>query len=287
MDGIGIPDSAPHDSVFGPLRSADVSQVHPGGIVAIRDRFTAFIDRHEIAWELGMGFLAVIYVAAGFALDDPAMVAQPLLPLLESALTVVFVTEFVSRFAASRDRARYLRGHWVDVLALLPVARGLRIARLLRVLRLTRLFAGTYRSVVRAERMRGAEGIALIVVGWSAVTVICCLAMYAVEGDVNPAISSPFDALWWGVSTLSTVGYGDVTPVTPEGKLVASALMVLGIGLFGALTAIVTNTLVTARATDSSGKALDDLERLAALRADDIVTAAEFETSKARLLARV
>ena len=173
------------------------------------------------------------------------------------------------------------------MLALLPVARGLRIARLLRVLRLTRLFAGTYRSVIRAERMRGAEGIALIVVGWGAVTIICCLAMYAVEGDVNPAISSPFDALWWGLSTLSTVGYGDVTPVTPEGKLVASALMVLGIGLFGALTAIVTNTLVTARATDSSGKALDDLERLAALRADDIVTAAEFETSKARLLARV
>ena len=234
-----------------------------------------------------MGFLAVIYVAAGFALDDPAMVAQPLLPLLESALTVVFVTEFVTRFAASRDRARYLRGHWVDVLALLPVARGLRIARLLRVLRLTRLFAGTYRSVVRAERMRGAEGIALIVVGWGAVTVICCLAMYAVEGDVNPAISSPFDELWWGLSTLSTVGYGDVTPVTPEGKLVASALMVLGIGLFGALTAIVTNTLVTARSTDSSGKALADLERLAALRAADIVTAAEFETSKARLLARV
>ena len=64
--------------------------------MSIRDRFTAFIDRHEIAWELGMGFLAVIYVAAGFALDDPAMVTQPLLPLLESALTVIFVTEFVA-----------------------------------------------------------------------------------------------------------------------------------------------------------------------------------------------
>jgi hypothetical protein len=49
----------------------------------------------------------------------------------------------------------------------------------------------------------------------------------------------------------------------------------------------VTNTLVTARSADSSGKALADLERLAALRAADVVTAAEFETSKARLLARV
>jgi hypothetical protein len=48
-----------------------------------------------------MGFLAVICVAAGFALDDPAMVAQPLLPLLESALTVIFVTEFVARMATS------------------------------------------------------------------------------------------------------------------------------------------------------------------------------------------
>lgn len=253
----------------------------------MRDRFNALVQRYEIPWELAMGLLAVLYVAIGFALDDPALADVALLSPLETTLTVVFITEFASRFAASRDRQRYLRGHWIDLVALLPVSRGLRIARLLRVLRLTRFFASTYRAVVRAERMRGAEGIALVVVGWTAVSAICCIAFYAVEVQVNPALQTPIDAIWWGVTTLSTVGYGDIIPATQEGRLVAGALMLLGIGLFGAITAIVTNTLVARTDEATPGGAISDLERLAALRASDAISIQEFETVKARLLARV
>jgi voltage-gated potassium channel len=251
----------------------------------MRDRFNTFVQRHEIVWELGMGFLAILYVAVGFALDDPRASGIALLAPFEIVLTVVFVAEFASRFAASRDRRRYLRGHWIDVLALIPVARGLRIARLLRVLRLTRFFAGTYRSIVRAERMRGAEGIALVVIGWTAVTVICCVALYAVEGDINPNIHSPVDALWWGVTTITTVGYGDVTPMTNEGRLVAGALMVLGIGLFGSITAIATNTLLSPSSPGKGDDLVGQLERLAALRTATHLTDDQFEAAKSRLLA--
>jgi voltage-gated potassium channel len=253
----------------------------------MRDSFNAFVQRHEIAWELTMGLLAVIYVAVGFALDDPTAGQVALLAPLETALSVVFLSEFAGRFGASRDRRRYLRGHWIDLVALIPVARGLRIARLLRVLRLTRFFASTYRAIVRAERMRGAHGIALVVVAWTAVTAICCLAFYAVEGDVNPSLRSPLDAAWWGVTTITTVGYGDISPVTPEGRLVASALMLIGIGLFGAITAIVTNTLLAARADTGSRSALADVERLAGLRASGAISDEEFATTKSRLLTRV
>jgi voltage-gated potassium channel len=255
--------------------------------MSVRDRFNGLVQRHEIAWELGMGLLAIIYVAVGFALDDPTLGSLSLLVALETALTLVFVAEFASRFSASHDRQGYLRSHWIDLLALIPVARGLRIARLFRVLRLTRFFGSSYRAVVRAERMRGAEGIALVVVGWTAVTAICCIALYAVEADVNPAIKSPLDAAWWGVTTISTVGYGDVTPVTAEGRLVASALMLLGIGLFGAVTAIVTNTLLAASQRNSSSSALADLERLAGLRESDAISDDEYQATKGRLLARV
>lgn len=255
--------------------------------MSLRDRFNGLVQRHEIAWDLGMGLLAIIYVAVGFALDDPTLGSSGLLVALETTLTVVFLAEFGSRFTASRDRQRYLRGHWIDLLALIPVARGLRIARLFRVLRLTRFFGSSYRAVVRAERMRGAEGIALVVVGWTAVTAICCIALYAVEADVNPAIKSPLDAAWWGVTTISTVGYGDVTPVTAEGRLVASALMLLGIGLFGAVTAIVTNTLLAASSGTSSTSALADLERLASLWESDAISDDEYQATKRRLLARV
>lgn len=253
----------------------------------MRDRYNAFIDRHEIAWELGMGFLAIIYVAVGFTLDSaPPDMAAIVLPM-EFALTVIFVGEFTTRLAAARDRRAYLRGHWIDVLALIPVARGLRVARLLRVLRLTRFFAGSYRALMRAERMRGSEGITRVVVAWSAVTAICCTAFYAVESGINPAIHDPSDALWWGISTLSTVGYGDVIPVTWEGRLVAGALMLLGIGLFGAITAIATTTLVASTEEAPRSQPLDDLERLAVLHASAALTGEEYATAKSTLLARI
>lgn len=252
----------------------------------MRDGVNAFIERHETAWELGMGFLAIIYVAVGFSLDAASPdVAGILLPI-ETLLTVTFVSEFVSRFGASRDRAEYLRGHWIDILALIPVARGLRVARLLRVLRLTRFFAGSYRAVIRAERMRGSQGIVRVIVAWSTVTVISCIAFYAVEAGENPAITGPLDALWWGVTTLSTVGYGDIIPVTPEGRLVSGALMLLGIGLFGAITAIATNTLMSSSEADAT-RPIDELERLDALHRSNALTPEEFAAAKARLLARL
>jgi voltage-gated potassium channel len=251
----------------------------------MRDRFNTFVARHEAPWELGMGFLAIAYVAVGYVVDDPAREITLPVVALETVLTVIFVVEFASRFIATRDRRGYLRGHWIDLLALIPVARGLRVARLLRVFRLTRFFAGTYRSIMRVERMKGAEGIALVLVAWTAVTVICCVAFYAVEADVNPNLRSPFDAMWWGLTTLSTVGYGDVTPTTPEGRLVASTLMVLGIGLFGALTAIVTNTLLASSRSAEARSLVAELESLAALRLASHLTEDQFEQAKNRLLA--
>jgi voltage-gated potassium channel len=224
-------------------------------------------------------------VAVGFALDGalPQMVGP--LEAFDLALTVVFATEFVSRLAAARDRRLYLRAHWIDGLALIPVARGLRIARLARILRLTRFFAGTYRALASAERMRGSEGITRVVIAWAAVMALCCLAFYAVEVGPNPDIRGPLDALWWGASTLSTVGYGDIVPVTPEGRLVAGALMLLGIGLFGAITAIATNTLLASREESPVRTVMDDLERLATLRAAQAISKDEYEDLKARLIA--
>jgi voltage-gated potassium channel len=250
---------------------------------SLRDRYLAFIDRHDIAWELGMAALAVAYLVVGFAGDESD--ARPVFGLVETVLTVVFAAEFGSRFLASYDRSRYLRGHWIDLIALVPVARGLRVFRLVRLLRLVRVFAGVYRALGHVGRLVNHRGLGLLITAWLAVMLICSAGMYIAENGVNKAITSPLDALWWGVVTLTTVGYGDISPITGEGRLAASVLMLLGIGLFGAITATITSYLI------ATGKPASDpvgqLRELARLRDDGVITDAEFAAAKSRALSTI
>lgn len=252
---------------------------------SVRDRYLRFIDRHDIAWELAMAALAVAFVVAGFAVDDPA--ASSSLPLIESTLTAIFVAEFATRIAASYDRGGYLRGHWIDLIALIPAAREVRLFRLLRLLRLVRAFAGVYRALGHVGRLVNHRGLGLLITAWLAVMVLCSAALYIAENGVNESIASPLDALWWGVVTLTTVGYGDVYPVTTEGRLAAGILMLLGIGLFGAITATITSYLIATGGKSIEADPVQGIRELGRLRDEGTITAAEFEAAKARLLATI
>jgi voltage-gated potassium channel len=132
------------------------------------------------------------------------------------------------------------------------------------------------------ERLAHHRGLLFLLVVWLAVVVISSMAFYAAEVGRNPGVTSPWDALWWGVVTLTTVGYGDVSPLTPEGRIAAMALMVLGIGLFAAITATVTSALL------GSGTAKEDpvarLDRLDGLLAAGRVSQAEYDAKRATIL---
>ena len=289
----------------------------PAPHAAPRDAFNQWFIAHEVAWELAMAALAVVYVALGFIVDDvqSAAGARPEIATAELVLTGLFVLEFGSRILAARSRVDYLKGHWIDIIALAPPIRIARPLRLLRLLRLVRAFAGIYRAGMHLHGLARHKGFAWLLLAWLGVMALCSAWLYIAEHGINKAVDNPFDPLRLGVVTLTTVGYDDVTPVTTEGRLAAMALMLLGIGLFGAITATITSYIMTsdlrrmeskvevdvdldrtmekrtaapAESTSSaSGTLVSDLERLAALRRNGDLTADEFSAAKQQTLGRV
>jgi voltage-gated potassium channel len=249
-----------------------------------RDAFNGWFVAHEVAWELAMAALAIVYVALGFIVDD-ATAARPEIEAAELVLTGIFAAEFISRILASRSRTGYLRGHWIDVVALAPPIRGARVLRLLRLLRLVRAFAGIYRAGLHLQALARHRGFAWLLLAWLGVMAVCSAWLYVAEHGANKAIEQPFDAFWWGVVTLTTVGYGDVTPITTEGKIAAMVLMLLGIGLFGAITATITSYLMSRDSHHDPDHSLaGELERLTALSESGALTDDEFTMAKTRLL---
>ena len=229
-----------------------------------------------------MAALAIAFVVVGFAAEN-ADASSPL-PVVDLALTAVFVAEFSARFLSSFDRAAYLRGHWIDLLALIPSVRGFRLLRLLRLLRLVRAFAGMYRAMGHFERLYRHRGLMLLLMLWVAVMAISSLSLYAAENGVNDAVRSPLDAAWWGIVTLTTVGYGDVYPVTTEGRIAATVLMVLGIGLFSIITATMTSALLGRSEEPDELTAEERLRRLQSLRKEALITEDEYASKRAEVI---
>lgn len=131
----------------------------------------------------------------------------------------------------------------VDLLAILPfyaagvVALDLRVLRAFRLIRFLRLlkiarYSRSLRLLVRVVRRKRPDLLIAVAVNAVLLTVASSL-MYFVEHDVQPTEFSSIPAtMWWGAITLTTVGYGDVVPVTPQGKVLGAVVAVLGIGLF-------------------------------------------------------
>jgi len=251
----------------------------------LRDRYNAFIFQHEVAWELTMAAFAVVFVVVGYLAEDAPDGTAGTYITLDLALTALFAVEFGTRLAASYDRRRYLRSHWIDAVALIPMARGMRALRILRLLRLVRAFAGVYRALASLERFAQHRNLLWLFSAWLTIAMLCSAAMFLAESGGNPMIATPGDAAWWGIVTLATVGYGDIYPITPEGRIAGAALIVLGITLFAAITGTITS-LIVARSSDGDvSTPAGRLRSLEGLRAEGLITDEEYQRKRTDVVA--
>jgi voltage-gated potassium channel len=249
---------------------------------AIRERYRMFVDRHEVAWELTFAALAVVFVALAFIPAPPGSTTESAILTIEWIITAIFIAEFTTRFWAAESRQTYLRGHWIDLVSCIPPIRWFRWFRILRLLRLVRAFAGVGRAMTSLDRMARHKGLIWLFVAWVGVMLLCAVGLYVAENGINPAVESPLDALWWGLTTMTTVGYGDVFPTTGEGRLAAAVLMIFGIGLYSIITATVTSFLIVDE--EDALNVADQLERLALLHSDGRVTDDEYRAAKAAVI---
>ncbi len=190
----------------------------------------AFLKKYEVA---SRPFIIVSAVLPLFIDSDES---RPLGMVVAVVTWLVFVVDFAVQ---NRMRERYVwsRLGLLDLVIvvltspwyLIPGVGGGSVVAVLRMARLARLVVVARGMSRLLERLGRSALIAGLVVG------LCSWAALRAERPVNPEFGSFGDALWWGYVTLTTVGYGDIAPVTPTGRIAGAIIMTVGIGLLGVL----------------------------------------------------
>jgi voltage-gated potassium channel len=197
-------------------------------------------QRWEDSADWPLTITAVVFLAAYAApILRPDLVSPWLMvcQFVTWAAWALFVLDYVVRLALSRDRAAFARGNLFDLAVVaLPLLRPLRLLRLVTLLSVLNRYAGGSLRGRVAVYVAGATSLVLFVAS---------LAVLDVERGTKGATITTFgDALWWAMTTVTTVGYGDRYPLTAQGRFIAGGLMLAGIALLGIVTASLASWLI-------------------------------------------
>jgi voltage-gated potassium channel len=207
-------------------------------------------DRVEFLYMvLGFGYLGIYSVQV---LVEPPADIYASLELAAEVIFWIFAVDVVLRIIHAgselvtwKGALAFLRENWLALLALLlPAFRSLRVLRVIVVLRGLEPYLNT-----RSSRVGMIVGVTFPLILYTA-----ALSIYEAERYADGSnIQSFGDAVWWSIASVTTVGYGDKFPVTADGRVIATFLMVIGIGLFSALTALLAAWVMGDRKEESQG----------------------------------
>lgn len=205
--------------------------------------------------------------------------------LIDNSILVIFAVDYFTGLAVSKNKWEFFKSHLFDLLAIIPFsslfsffrfARAFRLVRLSRAFRLTRL-AGII-SILQRRAKRFLHRGGLVYYLWlSVVLVIIAAGIYSLTEGASYA-----DSVWWAIVTATTVGYGDISPHTLLGRVIAVLLMFNGIGLIGTLTSSITAYL-SDDGNDTSSQ-INDLVKIKELLDSGGITREEFEQLKAKII---
>ena len=191
-----------------------------------------------------------------------------LMKVLEWGFTILFTFEFYLRIYCLKNPKKYIFSFYgiIDILSIFPAylslfipgTQALTVFRLLRVLRVfrifrMRLFINETRFLLNSLR-RSVVRILIFMLVVVIAAVILGTLIFAIEGDRNPAISSIPRGIYWAIVTITTVGYGDIAPVTPVGQFISVLVMLLGYSIIAVPTGIIAGETIREGRESHEGK---------------------------------
>ncbi len=187
--------------------------------------------------------------------------------LVDFGVCVLFFIDFCTRFASAKDKLAFMKWGWIDLLASIPNIEALRwgrLARVMQIIRLLRAVRSTHkvlRLILRNKLQNGLTAVGLttfLLVIFGSIAILIC------EQTPDSNIKTAEDAIWWSITTITTVGYGDKYPVTFEGRVLAMSMMIAGLGLFGTLSGIFASFFLGS-GEDEAGELKEISKRLEAI----------------------
>lgn len=203
-----------------------------------------------IIYNIFMALLAIISIVL-IVLDyaHEINIISPPYSIIDNSILIIFAVDYFVRLFYAKDKKRFFKENIFDLLSIIPVNnlfyvfRMARIGRAFRLLKLLRIFR-LVGLTGRLHKFLKTNG--LIYYLYISLTVILIASsLYCISEKVSFST-----ALWWSITTATTVGYGDVSPTTGLGKATAVLLMFLGIGFIGMLTSSLTNFFDTSTDND-------------------------------------
>lgn len=212
------------------------------------------------AFDFSIQILIIISLIT-FSLEtvpDLSLSVRNILQLIEIITVVIFTVEYLLRIILAERKLRFVTSFFgiIDLLAILPfyIASGidLRSVRAFRLLRLFRIFKlARYSLAVRRFHrafLIAKEEIVLFLCATLILLFLASVGIYYFENEAQPeSFKSVFHSLWWAVATLTTVGYGDVYPITAGGRVFTFVILLIGLGIVSVPAGLVSAALSKAR----------------------------------------
>lgn len=208
--------------------------------------------------------LAIVPLLVVPLVFDLSLAAETALVAVDWMLWSAFAVEYVVRLVLAADRRSFVKTNKLDlVVVVLPFLRPLRVARSARALRLlhaARAATALGRALDAGRDVMTRHSLHYALLLTSGIVVAAAGLVQAVEhGAADANIETFGDALWWAVSTVTTVGYGDAFPITAAGRAIGVVLMVVGVSVFGLLAASLSSYFVERRQRARVDPRLDEI----------------------------